>query len=153
MFQLYLYVNYESMSFHMAAQKKETTTPLPAATGACPSSGLTPAEKGLIAVGSVLGTLLLALLLQAIYKRRRNRAALPPHDSEPLEPRESVEAIAPDNRPPSGGGTIPRLPMAGIASMRNPSDDSVYRNRGSRSSQPTVGGTTSPISATIRNPY
>lgn len=69
------------MSFHLASQKAEATTPLPAATddncSSTSSSGLTAEAKGLIAVGSVLGVLHVALALFAIYKRRNKKPAAP----------------------------------------------------------------------------
>ncbi|KAK3352748.1 hypothetical protein B0T25DRAFT_580621 [Lasiosphaeria hispida] len=78
--QLYLYVNYETMRFHLASQNIEASTPLPAPAEDCvpASTGRTPETNGLIAVGAVLGALIVALLAMWLYKRPKSTKQVPP---------------------------------------------------------------------------
>ncbi|KAK0729628.1 hypothetical protein B0H67DRAFT_3482 [Lasiosphaeris hirsuta] len=71
--QIYLYVNYENMKFHLASQNLEANTPLPVASesnSTCgvtqPETGRTAEANGLIAVGTVLGVLILVLVALAV---------------------------------------------------------------------------------------
>lgn len=54
--QVYLFVDYEAGKFYMAPQDTEATSPLPLSS-ACPAK-LSPVAKGLIALGAVVGFLL-----------------------------------------------------------------------------------------------
>ncbi|KAK4176682.1 hypothetical protein QBC36DRAFT_238415 [Triangularia setosa] len=73
--QVYLFVDYDAGKFYMAPLNSEASAILPVSTGSCASAGLTAAEKGLIALGTVLGVLVLGALAYAIYRWRRNRNA------------------------------------------------------------------------------
>lgn len=143
--QLYLYVNYESMTFHLASQKAEATTPLPAATGdICPSSSsrLSAEAKGLIAIGAVLGVLLAVLAVLVLYRWRKRRTD-PSSVAVPAtaEPTADDHGSAVSDRPHSTGDMIPFRTFVGITSERNRSTDSVYgRHEDGRLS--TLGGTT-----------
>jgi len=144
--QLYLYVNYENMTFHLASQKAEATTPLPAATGdTCPStsSGLSAEAKGLIAVGAVLGVLLAILAALALYRWRKRRST-PTRVVRPAtaEPTADDHESPVSSRPHSPGGTIPFRPPFGVTSVRNRSIDSVYGRHGDDRLSSTLGGTT-----------
>ncbi|KAK4446256.1 hypothetical protein QBC34DRAFT_150854 [Podospora aff. communis PSN243] len=147
--QLYLYVNYESMSFHMASQKAEATTPLPEATDdSCSSSstGLTAESKGLIAVGSVLGALLIALLLAAVFRWRKKRNATPPPGilEEPATPTRQESPHS--SRTPSRGDTIFPPPFPATTSVRDLSTDSIFGGTQGRSSRTGRGSVASPQS-------
>jgi hypothetical protein len=145
--QLYLYVNYESMSFHMASQKAEATTPLPEATDdSCSSSAsLTAESKGLIVVGAVLGALLIALLLAAIYKWRKRKTTQPPGILE--EPATPIRQESPhSSRAPSRGGTIFPPPFPATTSVRDLSTDSIFGGTQGRSSRTGRGSVASPQS-------
>ncbi|KAK3939396.1 hypothetical protein QBC46DRAFT_438060 [Diplogelasinospora grovesii] len=76
--KLYLFVDYEMMKFYLAPQNLEASTPLPVSSANCtasPGSPLNdPVTKGLIAVGSVLGALVIALLVLFVLFKRRRRA-------------------------------------------------------------------------------
>ncbi|KAK3349008.1 hypothetical protein B0T25DRAFT_546981 [Lasiosphaeria hispida] len=102
--QVYLYVNYEKMKFYLAPQNLEASTPLPVASesDSCgisqPEAGRTAETNGLIAVGSVLGALVLVLgalavrrLLRCLKARRgppkeagTEEARSPTPDQQPL---------------------------------------------------------------------
>ncbi|KAM7219685.1 hypothetical protein V8F06_004898 [Rhypophila decipiens] len=65
--QLYLYVDYEAMVFHLAKQNLDVSTPLSVSNFTCDDSSdngrLSPTAKGLIGVGAVVGLLLVLLAL------------------------------------------------------------------------------------------
>lgn len=99
------------MSFHLAAQKAEATTPLPESTEDCalpPTGNLTPERKGLIAVGAVLGVLLIILALLAIYKWCIKKPAAPskvhespsPQPGTPHEPEDAAQHEQLELQPP-----------------------------------------------------
>ncbi|KAM7192338.1 hypothetical protein V8F20_008929 [Naviculisporaceae sp. PSN 640] len=114
--QLYLFVDYETMTFHLANQNMDVSTPIPTSSAECTSSdsgGLSPAAKGLIGVGAVVGVLLLlvALLGYCFYKRvwrpsRENRRPITPPYVDPPTP-----------DPPTtvdGGGHDGDIPLAPV---------------------------------------
>jgi hypothetical protein len=72
-------VDYEDMSFSLALQNLDATTPISKSSAPCPA--LTNTDKGLIAVGVVLGVVLAGLLAFAVVwflgKPRANPRANP----------------------------------------------------------------------------
>ncbi|KAK0715456.1 hypothetical protein B0H67DRAFT_645203 [Lasiosphaeris hirsuta] len=96
--QLYLYVNYETMKFHLASQNIEASTPLPVPAEDCvpTSTGRTPETNGLIAVGSVLGALIVALLAFCLYKVLKARRPPPSYTLS----REAADVSLPPPLPP-----------------------------------------------------
>ncbi|KAK4182894.1 hypothetical protein QBC35DRAFT_139597 [Podospora australis] len=79
--QVYLFVDYEAGKFFLAPQNLEATTSSPISSSACKNSsnttstGLTTTEKVLIAVGTLLGVLLLAIAGFVLYRWHRFRRA------------------------------------------------------------------------------
>ncbi len=73
--QLYLYVNYDTKTFHLADQNLVLAPPS-IVNGECPSApGRSPETNGLIAVGSVLGALIVVLAVLGILKLWRKKTA------------------------------------------------------------------------------
>jgi hypothetical protein len=66
--QVYLFVDEESGTFKLAPQAPEVTTPVPVSSASC-TTALSPSDKGLIAVGSVLGASIIGLIVYALYRR------------------------------------------------------------------------------------
>jgi hypothetical protein len=57
------------MKFSLAKQNVDATTPLPKSSATCPTGPtLSKEDKGLIAVGVILGVLLFGLLAYGIYR-------------------------------------------------------------------------------------
>lgn len=86
-------MDYETGKFRLYPQLFDVTTPIPVSSGPC-SSSLTATDKGLIAVGTVLGVLIVALIAFAFYRYCWvARAPRPPSssssDSAPPAPTEA----------------------------------------------------------------
>ncbi|KAK1753202.1 hypothetical protein QBC47DRAFT_53940 [Echria macrotheca] len=100
--QLYLYVNYEQMTFHLASQKAEATTPLLESPDcASTPSRMAPETIGLIVVGSVLGLLIIVLIVAAARRWVTKRRGKPEPSDKVLKP-----------------GTPPRTPDVPARSLR-----------------------------------
>jgi len=120
------------MSFHLAAQNPEATTPLPEATDDCSSepasATLTPETKGLIAVGAVLGALIFALVAWAVYRwrhkkseSRSNAHVIPDVSLDPAnQPQQAVQ------RPPVTHSVRQLHRVAGDSSPANLSTHNLY---------------------------
>lgn len=71
--QLYLHVDYETMRFFLAAQNTAVVMPSPVATHdsncAAKSPGLSPKDRAFIAVGVILGVVVLSLFGLWTYRR------------------------------------------------------------------------------------
>ncbi|GAB1314687.1 hypothetical protein MFIFM68171_04897 [Madurella fahalii] len=65
--QVYLFVDYESGNFYLAPQAPGVTTSRPISSTTC-TTGLSPTDKGLITVGSVLGVILVVSIGYAMYR-------------------------------------------------------------------------------------
>ncbi|KAL2136888.1 hypothetical protein VTI74DRAFT_614 [Chaetomium olivicolor] len=101
--QVYLYVDYDAGIFRLAPQALEVTTPVPVSSASC-ATILSPSDKGLIGVGSVVGALLLCLLAYATYRFRRSKAT----SKESLGPANEPgnEVVRDENLVTGPGGTI-----------------------------------------------
>lgn len=105
--QLYLFVDYETMMFHLALQNANADTPVPVSSISCASpggGGLYATTKGLIGVGAVLGALLLLLALfgYLLYKRLWRRS--PPDHTTPKPPKSSSPVLPLTPTRPSAEG-------------------------------------------------
>ncbi|KAM7190834.1 hypothetical protein V8F33_009257 [Rhypophila sp. PSN 637] len=125
--QLYLYVDYQSMMFHLAKQNLDVSTPLPVSNATCgdlsDNGGLSPTTKALIGVGALLGLVLFLLVLlgYCFYKQvwrpsRGNHPSAPPSVQPPTsEP--SAGGV------PGGPGGIPLVAVAGSSPpVQHPED-------------------------------
>jgi hypothetical protein len=80
--QVYLFVDEQCGIFKLAPQAPEVTTPVPVSSAAC-TSALSPSDKGLIAVGSVLGALIVALAAYAVFRRFRPAGTVQTEENTP----------------------------------------------------------------------
>jgi len=98
--QLYVFCDLESMTFTLSKQNLDVGTPLPKSSASCPAQpALSPTDKGLIALGVVLGVLVLGLVAYGAYKRAR-----PPSKRLPSE------EIALRNANSGAAGDEPQVP-------------------------------------------
>lgn len=82
--QVYLYVDLESSTFHLAQQNLDAHTPLPKSSASCPAHGtLSNTGKGLIALGAVLASIILGAASYAVYRWLNKK---PPDSTAPVDP-------------------------------------------------------------------
>lgn len=102
--QLYLFVDYETMMFHLALQNTNANTPVSVSSNSCPptNDGLSATAKGLIGVGAVLGALLLLLALFGYWFYKKFWRRSPPDLAMPKTPKPASLVVSPS---PARSGT------------------------------------------------